>query len=84
MPDGKRPSIKKLVSDLLTKDGMSYREIQAKIEGRPTTSNLNKVLRKLEADGFAVREKVVRGGPGYRVVVSIDRMHEPRVLWRLK
>ena len=84
MNEGKPLTGKKKVLAALTKTGQSYKDLQAKIEGRPTTSNLNKILRALEADGKAVREKVVRGGPGYRVGVSIDRLHEPRVLWRLK
>ena len=84
MTDEKPPILRKKVMDALEKEGQSYKDLQGKIEGRPTTSNLNKVLRKLEADGKSVREKVVRGGPGHRVGVSIDRRHEPRVLWRLK
>ncbi len=84
MKDEKPLTGKKMVLAALIKEGQSYKDLQDRIKSRPSVSNLNKILRALEDDGKAVREKVVHGGPGYRVGISVDRIHEPRVLWRLR
>lgn len=84
MPEGKPLTVRQKVLAALTTEGQSYKELQAKIENPPTTSNLNQVLRKLEAADIAIRERIDKRSPGYRVGVSVDRTHLPRVLWRLK
>ena len=84
MPEGKPLTVREKVLAALTKGGQSYEELQEKVEGSPSVSGLNLALRKLEAQGLAVREKVTRRGPRSRVGMSIDLTHEPRVLWRLK
>jgi hypothetical protein len=84
MPEGKPLTVKEKVLDALTKEGQSYKDLQGKIEDSPTISGLNLALRKLEEDGLALRESITKRGPGYRVGISVDRKHMPRVLWRLK
>jgi predicted transcriptional regulator len=81
---GREPALKEALLAILTKEGQSYKELQAKIETNPSIAAMNLALRKLEAAGLAVREKISKRGPGYSVGISVDRVHEPRVLWRLK
>jgi DNA-binding HxlR family transcriptional regulator len=84
MPDQKPLTVKEKVLAILTKEGQGYRDLRAKLDCNPTTSALNLALRKLESQGLAVREKVTKRGPKNRVGTSVDLVHEPRVLWRLK
>lgn len=84
MPKDRPLTIKEKVLAVLTKEGQSYKELQDQIDGSPTISGLNLALRKLEAEKLAVRESISKRGPGYGIGKSVDRVHEPRVLWRLK
>lgn len=84
MPDQKPLTVKEKVLAILTKEGQSYKELQDQIDNSPSVSCLNLALRKLEAEGLAVRESISKRGPGYGIGKSVDRVHEPRVLWRLR
>jgi biotin operon repressor len=74
-------TMKQRLYDALTTDGQSYAELAAKIGGNPAISALNKNLRKLEADGLAVRCPADRGR--FSGSKPVDRLRRPRVLWRL-
>ena len=76
--------LKERVLESLTTEGQSYRELQERVGGNPAISALNLALRKLESQGLAAREKVTKRGPKNRVGTSVDLVHGPRVLWRLK
>ena len=84
MPKVKPLTVEEKVLVALTKEGQSYKDLQARIDRSPSISGMNLALRKLEAEGLAVRERIIFRGPGCRIGISVDRTHEPRVLWRLK
>lgn len=74
-------TMKQRLYDALTTEGQSYAELAAKIGGKPTRSALNKNLRKLEADGLAVRGPAERGR--FSGSKPVDRLRRPKVVWRL-
>jgi DNA-binding HxlR family transcriptional regulator len=84
MTEGRQPTVKEKVLAALTKEGQSYKKLQAQIDGSPAISAVNKALRKLEAEGLAVRKRITKRGPEYRTGITVDRVHEPKVLWRLR
>lgn len=74
-------TIKQRLLDALTTEGQSYEELAAKIGGNPAIRYMNRYLTQLEAEGLAVRYKPERARFSGRK--PVDRMHSPKVLWRL-
>ena len=74
-------TIKHRLLDELKPTGQSYQQLAARIEGCPSKAYMNRYLTQLEAEGLAVRYKPERARFSGRK--PVDRMHSPKVLWRL-
>lgn len=73
-------TIKQLLQGALTTEGQSYAELAAKIGGNHSTPTMNKYLRRLEAEGLAVRYPAPRAK--FSGCKPVDRQRRPKVLWR--
>ena len=82
MPEGKL-TVREVLLAALTNEGQSRRALHEKtkkIKAHTAMSYMNEVLCELAADGLAIREKIAKRGSGR----NVDRLHAPKVLWRLK
>jgi DNA-binding HxlR family transcriptional regulator len=64
----------------LTKDGRGNKALRRKLGQKHSMSNLSAALKELEDEKLAVREKQERLP---QVGRTVDRIHLPKVLWRL-
>ena len=73
-------SLKDDVLATLTKDGQGNKALRRKLGQKHSMSNISAALKELEEGKLAVREKQ---GRLPEVGRTVDRIHLPKVLWRL-